>query len=64
MSPDERHRIQELRRKISEATKSSQHGMMSPPMPANKANSPRILDYSGLSSSRKLHGIDAPPKHF
>ena len=57
MSPDERKKIQELRLKISEATKSSQHGGINSP---RHISSPRLLDkqydYTGvaLSSSRKM----------
>ena len=63
MSPDERIRIQELRKKISDATKGSQQGIISP-NPGKAKGSPRLLDYTGLSSSRKLHGIEVPPAPF
>ena len=64
MSPDERVRIQELRKKISEATKSSQQGIISPNPAKAKGSPARLLDYTGLSSSRKLHGIEVPPGPF
>jgi len=60
MSPDERNKINELRRKISEATK-SHHGIHSP---KGNHSSPRLFDDQydamaghGLSSSRKLNQV-------
>ena len=41
MSPDERSKIQELRKKISDATSRSNYGVGSPRM----TQSPRLLDH-------------------